>query len=84
MLTTGGDMGRQVAKGTAQLATQLDESLLAEFRRWVSDRGETLRAHLELALRRHMDSPPPPLKPEAPPLPPMGSAPAAKPKGKKR
>lgn len=69
-------MGRQVAKGTGQLAAQLDEALLAEFRAWVAGRGETLRAHLEMALRRHMDSPPPPFKPEAPPLP------AAEPKKK--
>lgn len=65
-------MGRQVAKGTAQLAAQLDESLLAEFRAWVAGRGETLRAHLEQAIRRHMDTPPPPHRPEAPPLPAVG------------
>lgn len=73
-------MGRQVAKGTAQLATQLDEALLAEFRRWVLDRGETLRAHLELAIRRHMATPPPPFAPEVTPLPPVAGA--AKKKGR--
>ena len=76
-------MGRQVAQGTAQLATQLDEALLAEFRAWTSGRGETLRAHLEMAIRRHMASPPPPFKPEAPPLPPVGDQPKKKqPRGK--
>ena len=58
-----------LAKGTAQLNTGIDAKLLAEFRAFVNKRGERVRDAVEMALRRHMDSPPP--MPELPPLPPV-------------
>jgi hypothetical protein len=77
-------MGRIDTKGTKQLGSSVDAALLDEFRLWLEKRGEKLREHLEMALRRHMDNPPPPLKPAAPPLPPVSPppAPAARKKGK--
>jgi hypothetical protein len=71
-------MVRKVAKGTAQLAAQLDEHLLAAVREFARSRGETLREVLELALRRHLANPP--AIQELPPLPPF---PPPKPAGKK-
>lgn len=77
-------------KGTKQLAVEVSEALFEEFKGFCSDRGETVRHHLELALRRHMDNPPPPPKPvEVPPLPPIPAPgatevkPTQKGKGKK-
>ena len=80
-------------KGTKQLNAEMSELLFDEFKAFCANRGETTRHHLELALRRHMDNPPPPpVKVAAPPLPPVTSPaapaeekPAApkKPKGKK-
>lgn len=63
-------MARKNTKGTAQLGAELDASLVGEFRAWVKGRGETLRDHLEMALRRHMGNPPGLFRPEIPPLPP--------------
>jgi hypothetical protein len=65
-------MARNETKGTKQLATTVDAALFDEFKAWVEGRGEKVRAHVEMAIRRHMDAPPPPFKPEAPPLPPVG------------
>ena len=74
-------------KGTKQLNAEMSEALFDEFKRFCSDRGETVRRHLELALRRHMDNPPPPPAPvKLPPLPPVTAPAAEKPaprKGKK-
>ncbi len=66
-------------KNTKQLAVEVSDALFDEFKRFCADRGETVRRHLELALRRHMDNPPPPPEPaEVPPLPPVTApAPAA-------
>lgn len=65
-------MARKVAKGTSQLATQLDSELLAAVRGFAQSRNETLREVLELALRRHLANPPPViLPPPIPPLPPL-------------
>jgi len=57
------------ARGTAQLNVGVSEAILEEVRQFVTDRGETLREVVEMALRRHMDNPPP--KPVVPPLPPV-------------
>ena len=61
-------------KGTKQLNAEMSEALFDEFKAFCVNRGETTRHHLELALRRHMDNPPPPpVKVTAPPLPPVTS-----------
>ena len=59
------------SKGTAQLGAELDSTLLEEFRAFCRGRKESVRTHLEIAIRRHLDNPPPPLRPEVPPLPPV-------------
>ena len=72
------------AKGTEQKGVGIDARLAAEFREFVRKRGETIRAAIEAALRRHMDNPPPvvpPPPPVYPPLPPVTVPKAAK--GKK-
>ncbi|WP_439628821.1 hypothetical protein [Gemmata sp.] len=59
-------------KGTKQLGVEVSEALLDEFRAFCEERGEKVRHHLELAMRRHLDNPPPPLvAPPAPPPPPL-------------
>jgi hypothetical protein len=58
-----------LAKGTEPLQVGIDEELMAELRAFVGKRGETFRAVVEAALRRHMANPPPIL--ELPPLPPL-------------
>lgn len=70
-----------IAKGTEQLGVGIDSAIMAELRKFVDHRGETIRAVVEMALRRHMANPPP--LPEMVPLPPMvAEAPKPK-KGKK-
>lgn len=85
-------MPRRNTKNTNQLNAEIDAGLLAEFRAFLKRRAERLRDHLELAIRRHLANPPPPLEPPpAPPLPPFpATAPPESPdegkprKGKKR
>lgn len=61
---------RKSTKGTKQIGAEVAESLLDEFKRFCESRNETVRYHLELAMRRHLDNPPPPPG-VAPPLPPV-------------
>lgn len=82
-------MARKAAKGTAQVAAQLDQELLASVRAFAVDRGETLREVFEMALRRHIANPPPkPAPPPIIPLPPFppvaGGEPVAKPAAKRK
>lgn len=71
-----------VAKGTEQLGVGIDRSLMAELRAFAEKRGEKIRAVVEMALRRHLDNPPP-LPAAVPPLPPVTTpGPAAKRKKK--
>lgn len=70
-----------LAKGTVQLGVGVDKELADTFRTFCERRGETFRHHLELAMRRHLDNPPP--LPSLPPLPPVTAAAPAKRKGKK-
>ncbi len=59
-------------KGTKQLGVEVSESLLDEFKTFCEERGEKVRHHLELAIRRHLDNPPPPLVAPTPvPRPPV-------------
>ncbi len=60
-------------KGTKQLGVEVSAALLDEFKEFCESRGETVRKHLELSMRRHMDNPPPLPEPEPapPPLPPV-------------
>jgi hypothetical protein len=76
-------MPRRDVKGTKQFNSEIDEKVADEFREFCRSRGESVRDHLELALRRHLDNPPPPLKPVAPPLPPVTVEKLVKGKGKK-
>ena len=69
---------RKSTKGTKQIGAEVASELLEEFKSFCAGRGDTLRHHLEMAMRRHLDNPPPVVA--APPLPPVTS-PAAK--GKK-
>jgi hypothetical protein len=75
-------MARNETKGTKQVGQAVDAELWDEFTEFCRDRGDTIRHHLEIALRRHLDNPPPP-PPAPPPLPPYqpGGIPR---KGRKR
>lgn len=60
-------MTRRSTKGTRQLAAELLAEVVDDFKKFCRDRDETVRYHLELALRRHMANPPPPQEPPPPP-----------------
>lgn len=63
---------RRVTPGTGQLNLEIEQSLLERLRVFVRDRDEKIRHVVELAIRRHLDYPPPPPKPpEVMPLPPI-------------
>ena len=65
---------RRVTPGTKQLNLEIEMSLLERLRRFVDERDEKIRHVVELAIRRHMDYPPPlPKPPEVLPLPPVTS-----------
>jgi hypothetical protein len=64
-------MPRQSTEGTKQLGVEVDEGLMAELREFARKRRSTVRAVVEMALRRHLANPPP--VPEVPPLPPVTS-----------
>lgn len=63
-------MTKRYTPGTKQLATELDAGLVDEFKAFCRGRDETVRKHLEMAIRRHLGNPPPPPG-EVPPLPPV-------------
>ena len=56
-------------KGTKQLFVEVTDTLLDEFKAFCDSRNETMRASIEMAMRRHMANPPPPPVPQ--PLPPL-------------
>ena len=65
---------RRVTPGTGQLNLEIESSLLGRLRGFVSERDEKMRHVVEMAIRRHLDYPPPPPKPpEVIPLPPLPS-----------
>jgi hypothetical protein len=73
---------RKSTKGTKQIGAEVAADLLDAFKAFCEGRNETLRHHLELAMRRHLENPPAPVA--YPPLPPV-TVPGAKPaKGKKK
>ena len=72
----------QPTKGKSQLATQVRTELLDQFRRYATERGETLSAAIERAMTREMTYPPPPPAPPAP-LPDAAADAPAKGKGKR-
>ncbi|VTR91867.1 unnamed protein product [Gemmata massiliana] len=78
-------MPKRPVEGAAQINAELPVPLLDELKRFAKDRGEKVRDVLALAIRRHLDNPPPPPRPvEVPPLPPLTSLPEKPaPKGKK-
>ena len=66
---------RRVTPGTGQLNLEIESSLLARLRGFVRERDEKMRHVVEMAIRRHLDYPPPPPKPpEVIPLPPVPSS----------
>ena len=76
---------RRVTPGTGQVNLEIESSLLERLRGFVRERDEKLRHVVEMAIRRHLDYPPPPPKPvEVIPLPPVPSSdkPATKKKTK--
>ena len=76
---------RRVTPGTRQLNLEIESSLLERLRGFVRERDEKMRHVVEMAIRRHLDYPPPPPKPpEVIPLPPIPSSdkPATKKKAK--
>ena len=61
---------RRVTPGTGQLNLEIESALLERLRDFVRDRDEKIRHVVEMAIRRHMDYPPPlPKPPEILPLP---------------
>ncbi len=77
-------MARTNVKNAKQFNYEIAADLVDRFRAFCQERGEAVKDHLEIALQRHLDSPPPPLKPpDPPPLPPMG-APVGAPKKRGR
>ena len=62
---------RRVTPGTGQLNLEIESSLLERLRAFVRDRDEKIRHVIEMAIRRHLDYPPPPAPPEIIPLPPV-------------
>jgi len=66
---------RRVTPGTGQLNLEIESSLLERLRGFVRERDETMRRVVEMAIRRHLDYPPPPPKPpKVIPLPPIASS----------
>ena len=61
---------RKSTKGTKQIGAEVKAELVDELKAFCLERGETVRHHLEIAIRRHLDNPPP-LPPTVPPLPPV-------------
>ncbi len=61
---------RRVTPGTGQMNIEIESALLERLREFVRDRDEKIRHVVEMAIRRHMDYPPPiPKPPEILPLP---------------
>lgn len=63
---------RRATPGTGQLNLEIELSLLEQLREFARERDEKIRHVIEMAIRRHLDyPPPPPAPPEIPPLPPV-------------
>ena len=63
---------RRVTPGTGQLNLEIELSLLERLRGFVRERDEKIRHVIEMAIRRHLDyPPPPPAPPTIAPLPPV-------------
>lgn len=60
---------KQPKRTTVALNTRISVSLDAALRAFSESRNEKIRDVIEVALRRHMDSPPPQI--QIPPLPPI-------------
>ena len=61
---------RRVTPGTGQVNLEIESALLERLRDFVRVRNEKIRHVVEMAIRRHMDYPPPlPKPPEILPLP---------------
>jgi len=70
---------RRVTPGTGQLNLEIESTLLERLREFVGERDEKIRHVVEMAIRRHLEYPPPPPKPqEIAPLPPIAFTELAK------
>ncbi len=75
---------RRITPGTGQLNLEIESSLLERLRAFVRDRDEKIRHVVELAIRRHLEyPPPPPLPPVIEPLPPVAASTSARTKKSK-
>lgn len=74
---------RRNVEGAKQFNYEIDGELVDRFRAFCRGRGETVVAHLEIALKRHLANPPGPLTPpDPPPLPPVPAPAPAKNRGR--
>jgi len=67
---------RRITPGTGQINLEIESTLLERLRVFVRERDEKMRHVVEMAIRRHLDYPPPPPIPkplEVLPLPPITS-----------
>jgi hypothetical protein len=63
---------RRMTPGTGQLNLEIESTLLERLREFVRERDEKIRHVVEMAIRRHLEYPPPPPQPlEVAPLPPL-------------
>ena len=61
---------RRITPGTGQINLEIESTLLERLRVFVRERDEKMRHVVEMAIRRHMDYPPPlPKPPDVLPLP---------------
>lgn len=76
-------MPRKNTKGTRQVSGEVAEAVVEVWRKFLEGRPESARWHLEMALIRHAENPPPLPEPppKPPPLPPV--PPPDKPRRKK-
>ena len=77
---------RKNVQGATQFNYEIDKDLAAQFRAFCSERNESVKGQLEIALRRHLETPPPPPvpPPPIPPLPPVEAAAPSPPKKRGR
>lgn len=72
-------MPKRPVSGTKMVAMELPVELTEEAKAFAKGRGEAFKDVVALALRRHLDNPPPPPEPaKVPPLPPLPAVEAVK------
>jgi hypothetical protein len=66
-------MPKHQTRDTVHMGVDINPEIANSFRQFCRQRGETIRQHLEMAIARHMATPPPP--PALATLPPAGEVP---------